>query len=37
MLFLADTEIRHFDVVVVQKRVRKCTNERPARAKLVFC
>ena len=28
-------EIRHFHVVVVQKRVKKCTNERDARAKLL--
>ena len=29
-------EIRHFNVVVVQKRVKKCTNERDVRAKLLF-
>ena len=29
-------EIRHFHVVVVQKRVKKCTNERDARAELLF-
>ena len=29
-------ESRHFHVVVVQKRVRKCTNKRDARAKLLF-
>ena len=30
-------EIRHFHVVVVQKRAKKCTKERDARAKLLFC
>ena len=29
-------EIRHFHVVVVQKRAKKCTNKRDARAKLLF-
>ena len=29
-------EIRYFHDVVVQKRVKKCTNERDARAKLLF-
>ena len=30
-------EIRHFHVVVVQKRAKKCTNKRDAREKLLFC
>ena len=30
-------EIRHFHVVVVQKRAKKCTKKRDARAKLLFC
>ena len=30
-------EIRHFHVVVVQKREKKCTKKRDARAKLMFC
>ena len=30
-------EIRHFHVVVVQKRATKCTKMRDARAKLLFC
>ena len=30
-------EIRHFHVVVVQKRVKKCTEKRDALAKLLFC
>ena len=30
-------EIRHFHIVVVQKRAKKCTNKRDARAKLLFC
>ena len=30
-------EIRHFHLVVVQKQVKKCTNERVARAELLFC
>ena len=29
-------EIRHFHVVVVQKRAKKCTKKRDARAKLLF-
>ena len=29
-------EIRHFHVVVVQKREQKCTKKRDARAKLCF-
>ena len=28
--------MKHFHVVVVQKRVKKCTNEHDARAKLLF-
>ena len=27
----------HFHVVVVQKRAKKCTKKRDARAKLLFC
>ena len=30
-------EIRHFHVVVVQKRAKKCTKNRGTRAKLLFC
>ena len=30
-------EIRHCYVVVVQKRAKKCTKKRDARAKLLFC
>ena len=30
-------EIRHFHVVVVQKRAKKCTEKRDALAKLLFC
>ena len=30
-------EIRHFHVVVVQKRAKKCTKNRDARARLLFC
>ena len=30
-------EIRHFNVVVVQKRAKKCTKKRHARAKLLLC
>ena len=30
-------EIRHVHVVVVQKRAEKCTKQRGARAKLLFC
>ena len=30
-------EIRRFHVVVVQKRAKKCTKKRDARAKLLFC
>ena len=30
-------EIRHFHVVVVQKRAKKCIKKRGARAKLLFC
>ena len=30
-------EIRYFHVVVVQKRAKKCTKKRDARAKLLFC
>ena len=29
-------EIRHFHVVVVQQRAKKCTKKRYARAKLLF-
>ena len=29
-------EIRHFHVVVVQKREKKCTDKSDARAKLLF-
>ena len=31
------SEIRHFHVVVVQKRAKKCTKKRDAREKLLFC
>ena len=30
-------EIRHFHVVVVQKRAKKCTRKRDAHAKMLFC
>ena len=30
-------EISHFKVVVVQKRAKKCTKNRDARARLLFC
>ena len=38
-LFLSSIkrEIRHFNVVVVQKRAKKCTKKRHARAKLLLC
>ena len=32
-----EREIRHFHVVVVQKRANKCTKKRVARAKMLFC
>ena len=32
-----EREIRHFHVVVVQKRAKKCTKKRDARAKVLFC
>ena len=35
--FSVKREIRHFHVVVVQKREKKCTNKCDARAKLLFC
>ena len=34
---LLKREIRHFHVVVVQKREKKCTNKCDAREKLLFC
>ena len=37
-LFSTKREIRHFHVVVVQRRpAKKCTKKREARAKLLFC
>ena len=30
-------EIRHFHVIVVQKRAKECTKKRDARANLLFC
>ena len=37
LTFPIKREIRHFHVVVVQKRVKKCTKKRDARVKLLFC
>ena len=36
-MFSIKREIRHFHVVVVQKREQKCIKKRDARAKLLFC